>query len=273
LGFLGAGESAHLNPGFTGTKPQPYYRFYNTSEAGSGSQRDYLRASEYGVDYYSYNGDPRLSRFYTAPSGGHQGIPFGTPAGTGVPIGDELSNIRGIGLSPNGANSRAWILTDFESLFLQAEARERGIITTGPTAKDLLTAAVRANFEWLGLTAAQADAYMTANAGYVDVDYDAPAAGAGLQPGGLYTILSQKWFALNMVAPYELWTDWRRTGIVYGEGSLFDPGPTLSVDPNAAKIIPVRLFYPQNEYNYNATNVAGEGTINVFTGKLFWDLN
>src|SRR4030095_585630 len=97
LGFLGAGESAHLNPGFTGTKPQPYYRFYNTSEAGSGSQRDFLRASEYGIDYYGWDGDPRVDYFYAAPSGGHEGIPFGTPSGDNVPTGDELSNIRGIG--------------------------------------------------------------------------------------------------------------------------------------------------------------------------------
>ena len=67
LGFLAEGESAHLNPGFTGTKPQPYYRFYNTSEAGQGSQRDHLRASEYAIKYYQADGDPRISRFYTAP--------------------------------------------------------------------------------------------------------------------------------------------------------------------------------------------------------------
>ena len=106
------------------------------------------------------------------------------------------------------------------------------------------------------------------------MDYSAPALSAGLPAGGLYTILSQKWFAMNSIAPYETWTDFRRTGIVYGIGSGYDAGPTLSVDPNRTKTsIPVRLFYPQNEYNYNATNVGKEGTLNVFTGRLFWDLN
>ncbi len=273
IGFLGSGEDAHLNPGFTGTKPQPYYRFYNTSEAGSGSQRDYLRASEYAIDYYKFDGDPRIDYFYTAPGATHKGIPFGTPSGGAVPTGDQLSNIRGIGYSPNDANSRAWILTATESFFLQAEARERGFLTTGPTAQELLTSAVQESFIWLGLTATDADDYIALNAGYPDVDYTAAARGAGLPAGGLYTILSQKWFALNMIAPYELWTDWRRTDIVYGVGGTYDPGPTISVDPNAGSVIPVRLFYPQNEYNYNAVNVSGEGTINVFTGKLFWDLN
>lgn len=272
-GFLGAGQSAHLNPGFTGTKPNPYYRVYHTNEAGSSSQRDFLRASEYAIDYYSWDGDPRISRFYVAPSGGHNGIPFGTPSGGSAPLGDALSTIRGPGLIPNGAASRAWIFTSVESLFLQAEARQRGILTTGPTAQALLTSAIQESFVWLGLTTTQANSYITGNAGYPDVDYTAAPLGAGLPGGGLFTILSQKWFALNMIAPYELWTDWRRTGVVYGEGGGFDPGPTLSVDPNAGTVIPVRLFYPQNEYNYNAANVAAEGTINVYTGRLFWDLN
>jgi hypothetical protein len=278
-GFLGAGESVQINPGFTATKPQPYYRFFNTNESGSGSQRDYLRASEYAINYYKADGDPRISRFYTAPSSGHKGIPFGTPSGGSAPTGDQLSNIRGAGYSPDGAASRAWIFTSTESLFLQAEARERGLLTTGPSAEALLTAAIHESFIWLKVGAteaasiAAADAYITGNGGYPDVDYTAAPLGPGLPPGGLYTILQQKWFALNMIAPYELWTDWRRTDIVYGVGGGYDPGPTISVDPNAGTKIPIRLFYPQNEYNYNAANVAGEGTINVFTQKIFWDLN
>jgi hypothetical protein len=269
-GFLGAGESAHLNPGFSGTKPSPYFRVFNTNESGTASQRDWARASEYAVEYYKYNGDPRINRFYVSPNGttaGQKGIPFGTPSGASAPIGSSLSTVRGPGLSPDGAASRAWILTSVESLFLQAEARERGILTTGASAEDLLTAAVRESFVWLGLTSANADTYLGNNGGYPDVDYTATG-------GGLFTILSQKWFALNSIAPYEVWTDYRRTEVVYGEAVGYTAGPTLSVDPNNTKTsIPVRLFYPQNEYNYNAANVAAEGTVNVFTGKIFWDLN
>jgi hypothetical protein len=272
-GYIGAGETADINPGFTGTKPQPYYRFFVTSEAGAGSQRDWARASLYAIDYYNWNGDPRINRFYVPTSSGHHGIEFGTPAGAGVPTGGDLSTVRGPGLSPGGANSAAWILTATESLFIQAEARQRGIITTGPTAKTLLNAGIVESFVSLGLTAAQGNAYITANATYPDVDYD--AAPRNGYSGGLYTILSQKWFGLNSIAPYEIWTDYRRTGIVYGVGGLFDPGPTISVDPGvpANAKIPVRLFYPQNEYNYNAANVALEGTINVTTSRIFWDLN
>lgn len=274
-GFLGAGESAQLNPGFSGTKPQPYYRFFNTSEAGTGSQRDWARGSDYAIRYYNADGDPRIDKFYVRPGANHKGIVFGTPAGANVPIGSELSSVRGPGLSPGGANSQAWILTSAESFLIQAEARQRGILTTGPNAKALLNSAITESFTWLGLTTTDVTDYLAYNAGYPDVDYDAPALAAGLPAGGLYSILSQKWFTLNSIAPYEVWTDYRRTGIVYGVGGGFDPGPTISIDPgtpSGAKI-PVRLFYPQNEYNYNAANVSQEGTINVTTGRIFWDLN
>ncbi len=274
-GYLGADESVMINPGFTGTKPQPYYRAYVTNESGVSNQRDYLRASDYAINYYDADGDPRIDYFYKAPSSGHQGIVFGTPSGGSAPTGDELSSIRGIGYSPNGAASPAWIFTSTESLFLQAEARQRGLITTGPTAATLLTSAIRDSFKWLGIPDAynEADAYIAYNATFSDVDITAPANGSR-PPGGLYTILSQKWFALNEIDAFELWTDYRRTGIVYGVGGGYTPGPTLSVDPGrTATSIPVRLFYPQTEYNYNADNVAAEGTINVFTSRIFWDLN
>lgn len=129
-GYLAEGQSAHIQPGFSGTKPAPYYRLFVTNEAGTGSQRDFLRASKYAIDYYKYDGDPRIDRFYVSPTGttsGHLGIEFGTPSGGSVPTGAQLSTVRGPGLIPNGSASRAWILTSVESLFLQAEARQRGL--------------------------------------------------------------------------------------------------------------------------------------------------
>jgi hypothetical protein len=278
-GYLAAGESAILNPGFTGTKPQPYFRFYNTNEAGTGSQRDHLRASEYAIDYYKADADPRIDRMYVSPTGttsGHAGIPFGTPSGGSAPTGAQLSTIRGPGYSPSGAASRAWILTATESLLLQAEAVHRGVLPGGAVAAaNLVNASITESFTFLGVPSVgtAVPAYLAWNAGFPDVDYTAATLPGGLYPGGMFTILSQKWFALNMIAPYEIWTDYRRTNVVYGSSAGYDAGPTLSVDPGrTSTVIPVRLFYPQNEYNYNATNVAAEGAINVFTGKLFWDL-
>jgi hypothetical protein len=276
-GFLGSGQSAHINPGYTTTKPTPYWRAYVSNESGT-QQNDIVRANSYAINYYKLNADTfRMKKFYTqrpdsaalrAPespedkSVHYRGVPYGQPANAAFG-GNSLSTVRGDGYLPQGAASRAWILTSVESIFLQAEARHRGIITTGD-ANSLHIAGIRESFLWLGLNTAQADAYMAYNAGWEDVDYTA---------GGLYAILSQKWFGLNGISTLEIWTDYRRTNIVYGDVVGYDPGPPISVWPdNTSTIIPVRLLYPQSEYNYNAANVAAEGTINRFTSKIFWDL-
>jgi hypothetical protein len=190
---------------------------------------------------------------------------------------------------PTGATSRAWILTSVESLFLQAEAKQRNIIPGGAgTAQAEVTAAISESFLFLGLTAAQATSYISGNAGYVDVDYSSvgsapPGNTAGTSypqvtgntlSKGLYTIITQKWFALNAIAPFEVWNDYRRSDIKLGAETGFAQGPPLSIYPGrTVNKLPVRLFYPQNEYNFNAANVAAQGTINVFNNKIFWDIN
>ncbi|MEO7524344.1 MAG: SusD/RagB family nutrient-binding outer membrane lipoprotein [Ferruginibacter sp.] len=295
-GYIGVGESAELNPGYTATKPTPYYRANVKTETGVAAPNGAsVRANAFSVGpnagapnslgYYEYNGDPRLDRFYTAPASGVQrGIQYGEIAGTNAGnTGDKLSTIDGIGYLPDGAASRAWILTDFESIFLQAEAANRGYITSGgPTAaKDLTNLGIQRSFIWLGLTAADADAYITGNATYPDVDYDGVSQGPGLPDGGIFTILSQKWFALNGVNTLESWTDWRRTDFQLGDGAGYVEGPPLSVNPNrpAAVGVPIRLFYPQNEYNYNSASVLAQGSVNITqsatpaTGRIFWDIN
>lgn len=298
-GFLGRGETAKINPGYSSSKPTPFYRYFALNETGTlASLADFTKANAYAVGYgtsgtpgyYRWNGDPREGKLYIKPDANpdpavytpkdyQKGVAYGFVSGSASGFtGSELSSINQInttspntGLTPNGAASDAWILTSVESMFLQAEAIERGIITTG-SAEETLKEAVRESFTFLGLTDADANTYMTNNATYPDVDYNGVSQGTGLPGGGIYTILSQKWFALNGIAPYEIWTDWRRTDVVYGEGGGYDPGPALSIIPNAEPNIPVRLFYPQSEYSFNEANVQAEGTIDVFTSKIFWDV-
>ena len=310
-GYLNAGETASINPGYTSSKPNPFWRANVLTEAGAATGNGSIeRANAYAVGpnppattagYYSWNGDPREDKFYTPPSSGTQrGIYYGllAPPASANLSGDKLSTIDGPGYNPNGASTNAWIITDFESLFLQAEAKQRNITTAGPSAAELLHSAESANFNYLGLNgtitvtfpipvppapqptpASDLDAYLIINAGYPDIDYEDGSLGTGTD--GLYTILSQKWFAMNGFNSLEVWTDWRRTGVEYGTGSGFLPGPPLSVNPArpTGKGIPIRLFYPQNEYNYNAVNVAAQGTIVVdatataATGRIFWDIN
>jgi hypothetical protein len=296
-GFIGAGQTAKINPGYSSSKPNPHYRVFAINENSTlAGTADLEKANSYAVGlgtngtpgYYRWDGDPREDKFYIKPdinpdaniyqaAAFHKGAPYGYISGS-LPnfLGVNLSSVNQItttspntGVTPSGAASDAWIITSTESLFLQAEARERGIITSGTSAEDLLTAAIRESFVSLGLTAAQADTYVANNATYPDVDYNGVPQGPGLPGGGIYTILSQKWFALNCFAPYEIWTDIRRTDVVIGEGGGYDPGPPISTLAGAAPTIPVRLFYPPSEFNYNSANVPSN--INVFTSRVFWD--
>ena len=263
-GFLDAGQSAQVQPGYRSDKPNPFYRVYEADETGTSTQSSaYYRANSWGLEYYAHHDDPREGYFYTALATGFRGVAYGLPSAT------ENSATRLSDLGPGllkGSDMPQWILTATESLFLQAEARQRGLLTTGPPAKQLWTEAIIENFMWLGADEDDALDYIHEHegSGFADVDFDADP---------LYAIISQKWFALNGTAPYEVWTDYRRTDITYGSASGYDPGPPISVAPqNTATRIPSRLLYPQTEYNYNADNVSKEGTIDRY-GKMFWDLN
>lgn len=292
-GYLGAGEDAMVQPGYTSSKPNPFYNTFVATTAGQQTALNvYFRANEWGIEYYKYNGDPRTGRFYTAGTGGLIGVAYGLPPVTAnaAPV---LAGI-GAGVAKTASSPQA-VITAAESFFLQAEARQRNIITSGPAAADLLTTAIQESFRYVGATGAAT--YIANNATYPDVDYSGVAQGPGGPVGGLYTILSQKWFALNGINALEVWTDYRRVPytevavnqlstsapndaptdhFVYGDGAgytTYGPGPFISVAPqNTSTKIPVRFLYPQTEYNYNAVNVGAQGTITRYS-RIFWDLN
>lgn len=289
-GFLGAGENASVQPGYKSDKPNPFYNNYKANTAGTQTANNvYYRANKWGIGYYQWNGDPRRSagRMYEAGTGGLIGVAYGLAPVTA----NESAKLAGIGPGIYKTNtSSQCILSASESFFLQAEARERGYITSGPTADALLFTAIDQNFIFVGATGAAA--YVANNATYPDVDYFGAAQGPGGPVGKLFTILTQKWFALNGINTLEVWTDYRRVPysevatkilatnlaaptdhFVYGDGGGYDPGPTISVaQQNTATKIPVRYLYPQTEYNYNAANVGAEGTIDRYS-KIFWDIN
>ena len=287
-GYLGVGENAQVQPDYKSDKPNPFYNTYIATTTGSQSVNNvYYRANSWGIDYYKWNGDPRRSRFYVAGTGGLIGVAYGLP-----PVTANASTVlAGIGPGVGKTNtSPQAIMTSAESFFLQAEARQRSFITSGPSAQVLLNTGIDESFIYVGATGSAA--YISGNASYPDVDYNGSAQGPGGPVGGLFTILSQKWFALNAINTLEVWTDYRRvpysevatkiiaTGanapsdhFVYGDGGGYDPGPPISVSPqNTSTKIPVRYLYPQTEYNYNAANVNAEGVVDRYT-RIFWDLN
>jgi len=264
-------DNAVVNPGYKSDKPNPFYNTYINDITGQPTANNtYYSANAWAIGYYDVDGDPRLSRFYTAGANGYVGVPYGLPP-TNENSSDNLASI-GSGMA-SSYTSPQWILTSAESYLIQAEAQQRGFLAGTPELSVYF--GIVESFKFLGVAnpTTAAGTYLGYNAGYPDVDINATALAPGLPDGGLFTILSQKMFALNAIAPYEVWTDYRRTDVVYGTGAGYDPGPPISVAPqNTATHIPVRLLYPQSEYNYNSGNVAKEGTINQFNSRIFWDV-
>lgn len=273
-------SEAAVNPGYSPTKPNPFFRTYVQTEAGVLAGGGNLsRANIYAVGtnnngYYQVRTDPRVDRFYVKPFVGgtsvpaatHRGIAFGEIAGNAANAGSLLSTVGGPGLVPDGAASRAWLITAAESYFLQAEARQRNFITTGSTVDALVKAGIRSSFRFLGIRDS-ASVYIARNAGKPDVDVTAAA-------NPIYTIVNQKWFALNAIATLEVWTDYRRTDINYGgpqAGYLVGPPRSVFNSTSLNSKIPVRLFYPQSEFLYNVANVPQN--IDRFNSRIFWDIN
>lgn len=284
-------EDAEVNPGYQSDKGNPFYNLYVADDAGTAtSNSTYYKANIYAVGdetlsapvegYYSYNFDPRITVFYTSVGGRYRGVAYGLPSLTS----NAAATLSGIGSGVyRGVDKPQRILTAAESYFLQAECINRGFLSGD--AQTTLENGITASFISLGGSAGNAATYISDNSGFADVDYTAseyPGAGGNGAIGGLYTIISQKWFALNAIAPYEVWSDYRRIDMSatkrhfeYGFSTGFDAGPAISVSPsNTKEEIPCRLLYPQNEYLYNPVNVSAQPSLGSYPfSRVFWDLN
>ena len=262
VGYLGAGEGALSNPGYSKStsKMNPFYEYFY--KADGTTQTDgvtYYNAGKDVVDFMKVTSDPRISRFFnpysgTSFAGNALGItePPALPAASTSKLGYSAAATGAQGYMIGTFDKSAPILTDFESLFIQAEAVERGYITG--TGKTLYNAAMTQSFVYMGLSASSGTAFVaTDNA---SVNYD-------LATSKLNLILDQKWVSLNGIAPVEIWTDYRRSGR--------PANITFSKDPNVANPTPpVRLLYPQREISVNNDNVVAVGKIDAFTSKIFW---
>jgi len=258
VGYLAAGESALVNPGFlvSDTKMNPFYEiFYKADGSGQTDASGYYYAGKDAVDFLKNNTDPRLGRFYLPYSGtSFAGNALGQSADLLAPA--LTSKLGYSKTDPNyligGPTKASPVLTDFESLLIQAEAAERGYITG--VAKTLYNSAITQSCLYMGLTTSEAATFLAQEK--VNVNYDSA-------PNKINLILMQKWITLMGVAPVEIWTDYRRSGI-----------PSFlhfTEHANKANTTPpVRLFYPQREISSNNDNVVAVGTIDAFTSKIFW---
>lgn len=262
-GFLGAGETASVQPGYAVIKDQqnPFWGTYKLTELGA-IVDDYNRANNYILDKFRDNDDIRYTYVFSqaaTPIAGniYYGYNFGEVIPNSDPKAVNSSDVAGPGLAKT-ATQNQWFFTSVESLFLQAEAIERGWLPG--VAQTAYQNAIRESFTYLGVTGAVAEANTYINSGSDIVDWSSATS----TDARVRLIVMQKYLALIGLDNFEAYVDYRRLGV-----------PTdlpLSLHPaRGSNVVPLRLLYPQTEYNFNGANVAAQGTINAQTSKIFWD--
>ncbi|HVN59063.1 MAG TPA: SusD/RagB family nutrient-binding outer membrane lipoprotein [Bacteroidales bacterium] len=264
VGYIGAGEGAMLNPGYiqSAGKMNPFWeKFYKQDNSGQADALTYYVAGQDACDFMNTNNDPRASRFFVPTSGG---AIAGNYFGAAVLSNPTLCSKLGPGLL-QAYNQSAPIFTDVESLFLQAEAVSRGLLTGDAQAlyesavtQSILYEGTKSHWDassYTPLTSSAAAAYLAQ--GLTNVGWAASS-------DKVKAIITQKWIGLMGLAPLSMYTDYRRTGFPDFLHFTADP---LRKGPGTP---PVRLLYPQTEISTNNDNVVLQGTIDLFTSKIFW---
>ncbi len=262
VGYIDGTFEADVNPGYAnsdsnGGQESAFWAAYGFDQNGNPTGSNiYYRANAFFVNLLGIYNDPRLNEYFalTQPPN----TPSGTPASIirGNIFGDAgaLQNTYTSAIGPGllkSATQNAVIFSSAESLFLQSEAAVRGWITGDP--KALYQAAITASFAAVG--ASGATTYYS-QPGIVNVNWDAST-------DKIQAIVTQKYISLIGYGNLEAYNEIRRTG--------YPVGVPVSIDPKrAGNTNPSRVFYPTSEYKQNAANVGKEGTINIFTSKIFW---
>lgn len=260
-GFLAAGQNVTVQPGYsntskssTETRQNPFYGAYGLTPAGAPATTN-NKPNNYFVKTILGSTDPRISKFYL---GTIAGTDYGALGGNAA---NSNNTIVGSEIYPGTATQDQFILPAYESLFFQAEAIARTWLPGGDAAaKTMFEDAITESFVYLGLTSANATAYIGAVSSAQWAN-----AGAGV-PGKVQFIAFQKYIANCGIDAVESWTDYRR-------GALILPAGYLSHNPNrTSNKLPNVLPYPQSEWSVNAANIAspGRNTTTIFTEKLFW---
>jgi hypothetical protein len=260
--------------------------WFRTDGAPTGNN-NIFRAHEYAIDWFDSNNDWRVAYFYSPIGYGPSpdNLLVGNPAPVGDPNNSYVGNVFGDQGIPNTSTSpfghgilrsfemAAPIITASESLFLQAEAAQRGWISDDPEA--LYNAAVIESYDWL-----QAKEYVRSKASPVkDSIVYSPAVTAARYlasgaannneevdwasaPNKIALIIRQKWAAMNTIDPLSTWNDYRRLKLPA------DIPPSVFL--GAGTTIPVRLLYPQREYDVNGASVPILPANAQLTDKIWW---
>lgn len=309
-GFLSI--DAGVNPGFNTAKSlnqyfglfdiyNPYAGVQTTPRLNgydAGSSTGSAHANIYALNLLKNNSDPRLGFFYSPvdqplpagalepfpqvqPPSNYRGSQFGLAINTNIYHYQEAAYLSAVGGAHNtglvtpqsagiikGADMSDWIITSVESRFLQAEAIYRAWLPGDP--EQAYKTAVNESFRWLNVgqntnVPALSDAVF--NQWYnAQVAGNNPNVAWASAPDKYKLIMFQKYLSLNGIDALQTWDDYRRNGRY--------PDLPVSADPSrVANTIPIRLLYPLKEATLNPVNLAAQGHIDMFTGKIWWMAN
>lgn len=259
-GFLSVGENAMVNPGYRDVVAQqsPLWGSFGFT-AGTLNpieNNNYYRANKSMVDFLkSINDTIRLGYFFKKnETGGYDGNYFGE---TSTARQNSVTSAIGPGILQSPSQG-ALVISSFESLFLQAEAAQRGLIIAD--AADLYAKAVAESFRFLKVPNAAAEA-----ANYL-INSKSELVNFSKSTDKIQTIITQKYIALCGLNGLEAWNEYRRTGFPDRNNPSLNPGVIINK-------IPKRLLYPQSEYNLNADNVNAQNQkgSDLYT-PIFWGL-
>ncbi|ANE52019.1 SusD/RagB family nutrient-binding outer membrane lipoprotein [Flavisolibacter tropicus] len=223
----------------------PMYE-YNVRKLNVGTN---LRASRTMLTYLQANGDPRVSAFYTNTTGINQGDFASTDA-----------TYQGAGVVKQSPTDPVYFISEAESYFMQAEARERYF--GGADAQALYNQGVLKAFAQVG----QSGASFIAPGG----KYAYPVAGS--LEDKIKAISTQKWISFFGSHALEGFFEKNRTGYpktsaVYSDEAAYVPGEFV-ISRNAVTNgqLPKRLVFPNVERQRN-NNTPAEVPI---TTPVWW---
>lgn len=258
-GFLGEGLHAAVNPGYLNTagKMNPFWeQYYRDVQGNATANYQNIRPTTYLIDQYISRNDPRLEKLYVAINGSYHGAIFGNPdAGDAIYARERTSAFKGPRENngqPTGLfksiNQSSILLGSFESLFLQAEAAERGWIEG--SAKIYYELAIKESFIYLTLDLSSFEIYNAQS----NVNLDGAE-------NKLERIINQKWLAMNSINSIEAWNDYRRLGLPHF--------PATAASGITGR--PLRLMYPETERGTNLEQVLAQDGDMMLVDKVWWN--
>ncbi len=232
------------------------FRLKRLAYAKGGESTTFSGLSAIAISGGAYNPNLDILANYVA-------VPFGATSGY---LAQNTSYIGPSFITKAGFNKDIYLMLAAESFFCLAEAKTVfPTVALSGTAQSYYEQGVKESFRVLGATANPSAAVpVLINPATTVLVNGKDLSDWSASPDKLKAIWFQKWIALTNYSGFEAWCDFRRTNY-----------PVLPVSAGApvGQPLPVRLYYPQTESSTNGANVSAQGTVDVFTGKLFWDVD